>query len=253
LGFSLATARRPDILIVDEALSVGDDAFQHKSFERIRELRARGTTLLLVSHAGQSVMSICDRAVLLEGGRLIKEGDPEAVFDFYHAMLGSDDPAQVDQAELPGRGTVTTWGSGEAGIEQVSLTDTMGRKIITADVGSRAILRVTGRAVEDLSNPVFGFVIKDRFGQPIYGTNTMLQSCPVGALKAGDSVTLRVDLNLRIGAGSYSIAVALHGAETHLKQNYSWRNRALLFKVVNRGGVGFVGGCCLEPELEIER
>lgn len=253
LGFSLATARRPDILIVDEALSVGDDAFQHKSFERIRELRRQGTTLLLVSHAGQSIMSICDRAVLLDQGRVLKDADPESVFDFYNALLASRDHRQIHQTEIPGRGTATASGSGEAIIEAVTLSHPDGTAIQMAEVGARVVLRVVARAAVDLPALVVGFVIKDRFGQPIYGTNTALQSAPVGALRAGDRVALRAAMDLRIGAGSYSVTVALHGTETHLEQNFDWRDRAVLFKVINGNRAGFVGSSWLEPCLEIER
>src|SRR5674476_1475067 len=84
LAFSVATAIRPDVLIVDEALSVGDTYFQHKSFDRIREFRKQGTTLLIVSHDKQAIQSICDHAILLDSGRLAKEGDPEAVMDYYN-------------------------------------------------------------------------------------------------------------------------------------------------------------------------
>ena len=87
LAFSVATACRPDVLIVDEALSVGDAYFQHKSFDRIREFRKQGTTLLIVSHDKQSIQSICDRAILLNKGKLAMEGEPEAVMDNYNAML----------------------------------------------------------------------------------------------------------------------------------------------------------------------
>src|SRR6185295_7263858 len=85
LAFSVATARRPDVLIVDEALSVGDAYFQHKSFSRIREFRKAGTTLLIVSHDKTSIQSVCDRAILLDAGRLAKEGPPEEIMDFYNA------------------------------------------------------------------------------------------------------------------------------------------------------------------------
>ncbi|MGL4220012.1 MAG: ABC transporter ATP-binding protein, partial [Shewanella sp.] len=87
LAFSVATAVRPDILIVDEALSVGDAYFQHKSFERIREYSKQGTTLLIVSHDKQAIQSICNRAILLNAGRVAMEGDPEAVMDYYNALL----------------------------------------------------------------------------------------------------------------------------------------------------------------------
>ena len=87
LAFSVATFRRPDILIVDEALSVGDAYFQHKSFDRIRSYREQGTTLMIVSHDKTAIQSICDRAILLNEGRLEKQGEPEEIFDYYNALL----------------------------------------------------------------------------------------------------------------------------------------------------------------------
>lgn len=87
LAFSVATAVRPDILIVDEALSVGDAYFQHKSFDRIRKYRLEGTTLLLVSHDKAAIQSICDRAILLNAGKIEMEGQPEAIMDCYNALL----------------------------------------------------------------------------------------------------------------------------------------------------------------------
>src|SRR5476649_1693502 len=87
LAFSVATVRRPDVLIVDEALSVGDAYFQHKSFERIRQFRQLGTTLLIVSHDRAAMQSICDRAILLDRGRMALQGTPEQVMDFYNALI----------------------------------------------------------------------------------------------------------------------------------------------------------------------
>ena len=87
LAFSVATAHRPDVLIVDEALSVGDAYFQHKSFNKIREFREKGTTLLIVSHDRSAIQSLCDRAILLEHGSVAKDGSPEDVMDFYNAII----------------------------------------------------------------------------------------------------------------------------------------------------------------------
>lgn len=87
LAFSVATAVRPDILIVDEALSVGDAYFQHKSFDRIRQYREQGTTLLIVSHDKSSIQAVCDRAILLNAGRVEREGPPETVMDYYNALI----------------------------------------------------------------------------------------------------------------------------------------------------------------------
>jgi len=95
LAFSVATVQRPDILIVDEALSVGDAYFQHKSFNRIREFREQSTTLLIVSHDRSAIQSLCDRAVLLERGFVIKDGYPEEVMDFYNAIIAEKENATV--------------------------------------------------------------------------------------------------------------------------------------------------------------
>lgn len=102
LAFSVATARRPDILIVDEALSVGDAYFQHKSFDRIRSFRKAGTTLLIVSHDRSAIQSICDSAILLENGRVAMHGTPEAVMDYYNALLAEREGQTVRQEMLAG-------------------------------------------------------------------------------------------------------------------------------------------------------
>jgi len=95
VAFAVATAFRPEVLIVDEALAVGDAYFQHKSFQRIRQFREQGTTLLIVSHDRSAVQTLCDRAILLEKGVLVRDADPESVLDYYNALLA---PGQVDQA-----------------------------------------------------------------------------------------------------------------------------------------------------------
>src|SRR3954470_9790577 len=107
LAFAVATARRPDVLIVDEALSVGDAYFQHKSFERIRSFREQGTTLLIVSHDKGAIQSVCDRAILLDAGRIAKQGSPEEIMDFYNAMLAERENQSVRQ-ETHASGKVQT-------------------------------------------------------------------------------------------------------------------------------------------------
>src|SRR5450759_1575130 len=97
VAFSVATARRPDVLIVDEALSVGDAYFQHKSFDRIREFGKQGTTLLIVSHDKGAIQGICDRAILLNAGRFAMQVEPEAVMDYYNAMLANHQNQTVKQ------------------------------------------------------------------------------------------------------------------------------------------------------------
>src|SRR5690606_18629047 len=113
LAFSVATAQRPDILIVDEALSVGDAYFQHKSFARIREFRKSGTTLLIVSHDRQAIQTICDRAILLDHGRLALEGAPEEVMDFFSAMIAEREQSTIRQERLENDKVRTISGTGE--------------------------------------------------------------------------------------------------------------------------------------------
>jgi len=109
LAFSVATAKRPDVLIVDEALSVGDTYFQHKSFDRIRQFNKQGITLLIVSHDKQAIQSVCDRAILLSDGRIAMEGEPEAVMDYYNAML-ADHQNQIVKQEARVDGKLKTTG-----------------------------------------------------------------------------------------------------------------------------------------------
>ena len=141
LAFSVATAIRPDVLIIDEALSVGDAYFQHKSFERIRKFRQEGTTLLLVSHDKQAIQSICDRAILLNKGHIEMEGEPEAVMDYYNALLADKQNQSIKQVEHNGK-TQTVSGTGEVTISEVHLLDEQGNVTEFASVGHRVSLQV---------------------------------------------------------------------------------------------------------------
>src|SRR5690606_6960679 len=119
VAFSVATARRPDVLIVDEALSVGDTYFQHKSFERIRQFRRKCTTLFIVSHDKQAIQSICDRAILLIRGRLAFEGEPEVVMDYYNALLAEHQNQTIEQTITPSGKTQTISGTGDVRVHRI--------------------------------------------------------------------------------------------------------------------------------------
>ncbi|MGL6295211.1 MAG: ABC transporter ATP-binding protein, partial [Plesiomonas sp.] len=179
LAFSVATAVRPDILIVDEALSVGDAYFQHKSFERIREYSKQGTTLLIVSHDKQAIQSICNRAILLNAGRVAMEGEPEAVMDYYNALLADRQNQNIKQVEMADGKMQTISGTGEAKVIEIDLRDETGQIVECINVGQKVILRVVVEAHQDMPRLVLGYGIKDRLGQVIYGTNTDLKKQPV--------------------------------------------------------------------------
>ena len=253
LAFSLATAVRPDILIVDEALSVGDAYFQHKSFRRIREFREAGTTLLLVSHDKHAIQSICDRAILLNAGHVAMEGQPEAVMDFYNAMLADDQNQEVRQ-EVSDDGKVQTIsGTGEATVQQVQLLDEQLRSVELIDVGQQVCLRVDVRAHAFLERLVLGFGIKDRLGQEVFGTNTDLTNQALENVAAGSEVRFDVVFPANLGPGTYSIQTALVSTDTHLVNNYEWRDLALVFNVVNMSKHKFVGTSWIETDIKCEQ
>jgi lipopolysaccharide transport system ATP-binding protein len=253
LAFSVATASRPDILIVDEALSVGDAYFQHKSFDRIRQYRQAGTTLLIVSHDKGAIQSICDRAILLHGGRLAKEGGPEEIMDFYNAMLAEKQNQTVRQQTMAGDKVQTISGTGEATVADIELLNERGERVEVIDVGSSVTLRVRVAARAHIPRLVLGYMIKDRLGQPMYGTNTELKGTPLNDMQPDEEAVYSFTFPMNLGPGNYSIATALVSSDTHLKNNYEWRDLALMFNVMNIKREHFVGCTWLDPDIEIQR
>jgi lipopolysaccharide transport system ATP-binding protein len=253
LAFSVATVKRPDVLIVDEALSVGDAYFQHKSFDRIREFRQQGTTLLIVSHDRGAIQSICDRAILLDGGRLAHQGSPEDVMDYYNAIIAEREGSSIEQSVTESGRVQTTSGSREATVAEIALIDDSGAPVEVVNVGAAVQLRVRVQVNADLPRLVLGYMIKDRLGQPIYGTNTHHMEQALEQVKAGEQIEFRFRFPLNLGPGSYSVTTALTSNETHLANNYEWRDLALLFIVMNMNRKEFVGSSWLEPQVEISR
>lgn len=251
VAFSLATAVRPEILIVDEALAVGDAYFVHKCFKRIREFRDAGTTLLIVSHDKSAVQSLCDRAVMLDKGRMIADGKPQEILDLYNAMIAEKENATVRQLRTDEGPATTVSGTGEATIERIWLEDRYGNPVQFVGVGDQADLLIRIRVKSGLSRLVVGYMIRDRLGQPIYGTNTSHSEQVIKNVSSGDVYTLRASFPMDMGVGSYSVSVALTGTETHLVENYEWRDLALVFTVANTQRSQFVGSAWLPPRLTL--
>jgi lipopolysaccharide transport system ATP-binding protein len=249
LAFSVATAQRPDVLIVDEALSVGDAYFQHKSFDRIRKYREQGTTLLLVSHDKSSIQAICDRAILLSSGKLAMEGKPESVMDFYNAVLADRENHKVEQKVQEDGKVQTISGTGDVTLVEAALLNAENQSIEVATVGQPVTLRLSVKCTIDVKDLVVGYMIKDRLGQPVFGTNTFHHKKTLRDLKEGQLFTFDVVFDLNVGEGSYSLTVGLHGDSTHVARNYEWRDRALVFSVLNTSQAPFVGVAWLPPQI----
>jgi len=253
LAFSVVTANRPDILIIDEALSVGDVYFQHKSFDKIKEFKNLGTTLIIVSHDSGAIKSICDRVILLEKGQILKDGEPEAVLDYYNALISKKQDVQISQITLQNGKTATVSGNKKACIKNVEILDAAGKKIQNLEVGKKIKLKVTVQANENLPSLVLGYQIKNRFSQVVYGTNTYHLKQALKNLKKGEEYDFSFEFDANLGVGSFSVTIALHDSDNHLQNNYEWRDNAIIFNVINFSKPDFVGLAYLEPSLEIKR
>ncbi len=253
VAFAVATAYRPEILIVDEALSVGDAYFQHKSFSRIREFQEQGTTLLIVSHDRGAIQSLCDRAILLESGTVIKDGNPEEVFDFYNAIIAEKENSTVEVKQLEDGKTQTSSGTGEARVEEIGLYNSNGEAVEFVGVGDSVELRIKVMLYQPIETLVLGYGIKDRLGQVMYGTNTWHTKQLIEKPMAGELYEFIVAFPANFGIGSYSVQTALVDKDTHLTANYEWRDMALVFNVINIDKTHFAGCLWNEPVIKIER
>ncbi|MCE8014240.1 ABC transporter ATP-binding protein [Halomonas daqingensis] len=253
VAFAVATAYRPEILIVDEALSVGDSYFQHKSFNRIREFQEQGTTLMIVSHDRSAIQSLCDRAILLEQGRILKDGNPEEVFDYYNAIIAEKEQSTIEVKQLDNGKIQTSSGTGEARVQDIALYNSKGEQTEYVAVGEAVQLRVKVKVFEDVEDLVLGYGIKDRVGQVIYGTNTWHSKQVVKNAKQGDIISFVLAFTANLGVGTYSVQTALVNSHTHMERNYEWRDISFVFDVVNVAKMHFAGCCWIEPTIAIEK
>lgn len=252
LAFSVATAKRPDILVIDEALSVGDAHFQHKSFERIQQYRAAGTTLLIVSHDKNAIQTICDRVVILNQGQLVNQGSPDAMFDLYNALIASADEASLVQTVTEEGRLQIVSGTGEATVTQISLLDRKSSdEVRVAKVGQPLSLKVDVAVLKDIPCLVFGFSIRNRLGQVMFGTNTFFTDQMIRNSQAGDTKQFQVHFNMNLGPGIYTVSTALVSSDSHLEHNYEWRDQAYSFEVVNSDTPFFEGQTYLSPVIEV--
>ncbi|UNC93606.1 ABC transporter ATP-binding protein [Candidatus Contubernalis alkaliaceticus] len=245
LAFAAATAVRPEVLIVDEALSVGDAYFQHKCFARLRKFKEQGTTLLFVSHDPGAVKNLCDRAILLDGGQLIKEGYPEEILDYYNAVIATREAGYAIQ-QNPGEGNrmITRSGDGAARISQVEML-CKNQVVNAVQVGDMVDLRVKVGFLKEVIQPTVGILFKDRLGNDIFGTNTYNLGLELGTCKAGEEREVIFRMPINFGAGHYSLTAAVHHGPTHLQGNYDWWEHAVILQVVPGKESQFIGVCYL--------
>ena len=247
LAFAIVTAWQPSILIIDEALSVGDAYFQHKSFARIKELKDAGTTLLLVSHDLPAIASICSRAILLDKGKILKDDEPSAVIDYYNALISQKEGVSIEQSSNE-NGAITISGTGAAQILDVYICNENGQKAELFNTGDDAYLHILIRSNEDIDDLTIGFLIKDRLGLKIYGTNTYYLGKSINT-KSKKHYEVKIKLELILGVGSYAATVALHSGHCHVDNNYAWKDNATIFEIANTKYPHFDGYAFLNSKI----
>lgn len=252
LAFSVATMKRPDILIVDEALSVGDAYFQHKSFNRIKEFCTAGTTLLLVSHDVGAIQAVCDRAVFLEKGKIKMIGEPQAVMDYYNAMLGDRTGNSVSQEKSDSGEVKTISGTGEVIITDIKVLNSKAQPAKILDVGESCKIQVTTNVKKQIDDLTCGILIKNRLGESIFGTNSFCLNKQPAELSVGKELVYEFTVPMNFGEGNYSLTVALHRNREHVNACYEWRDLAAVFEIVNQSKPHFSGMAYVDASLTIK-
>lgn len=251
LAFSVAVHVQPDILVVDEALSVGDVAFQHKSMKRARELINAGTSLLLVSHDRSTITATCSRCILLDKGRVMMDGLPAEVFDYYYAST-TKGSGYLQQNRLDSGRSQVVSGTGEARVENICLLDNDDRELASLEVGMPVVLEFRVRAHQPIPRLALAFAIRDRLGQSIFSTNTNnFGKSPVDVL-AGAVFKFRFQFFANMGAGSYSVSSFLISTNDRYADNFETRELAYFFEIQNLSQPLFGGSVWLNPELDVQ-
>lgn len=252
LAFSLAVSVEPEILIVDEALAVGDTAFQMKCMDKINQMIEKGVTLLFVSHDPGAIKRLCRRAILLDKGKVVRDSNPEEVFDLYNAMIADENFENTLTKKLDNGKIQTISGTGKARVVDLQILNKNKEKSHGFETGETVTIKTTVETYEDIETLVFGFMIKDRMGQVMFGTNTFHTKQTLKNIKSGEKYCFNIIFNMNLGIGDYSITTALTSNDTHVQKNYEWKDYAAIFKVVNNHNILFVGSNWIPVNIVIE-
>ena len=224
LAFAIAINIEPEILIVDEALSVGDVFFQAKCYRKFDEFKKMGKTILFVSHDLSSVSKYCDRVILLNQGEKLGEGSPKEMIDAYKQVLvgqyskdaDSDEAAESAVEAVINKGLnpeTLEYGSGKAVISSVSVTDEKGRNTTAIIKGTEFTVHMEVEAKEDLQAPIFAFSIKNVRGTEITGTNTMFEKTFLSPMRKGEKKEATFTQRMTLQGGEYLLSFGLTGYE----------------------------------------
>jgi len=230
LGFAVATDTQPEVLIVDEILSVGDEAFQRKSLERIQSFQAQGATILLVSHSMEMIEKMCQQAAWLDHGKIISYGSTGTVVDSYLGRVRDNEAKRLAQESE--QAPVQRWGEGGIEIRQVRILNAHNAEQHIFHTGESLMLQIDFYAHEPIENPTFGIAIHRQDGFHITGPNTSFAGLHLGNVHGPGSLNYTIPY-LPLLEGLYNFSVSAHNEEdTHM---YDYHDRLYPFRVDNRG------------------
>ena len=225
LAFAVAINIDPEILVVDEALSVGDVFFQAKCYHKFEEFKKQGKTILFVSHDLSSVSKYCDRVILLNKGVKLDEGSPKQMVDLYKQLLVGQDPVKQQEADKEKKAAVQSEGTGNfqanpnmleygnrmAEIIHFEVLDDRGMLSNTIEKGTEFKIRMKVHFNEDIQEPIMEYTFKNIKGTEITGTNTMFEKAQVARSGAGDECTVTFTQNMDLQGGEYLLSFGCTG------------------------------------------
>lgn len=252
LAFATAVVTDPQILIVDEALSVGDAVFQHRCIHRIKKMQEAGTTILFVSHDPSAVRALCSRAMLLNNGQVVADGKTADVLNRYQGLIMEREEAYNASQPLvdtganttPGADVAAAWldqksatlrytyrhGDGSAEILSAEILNTSRQPADLVETGDSLTARLRVRFNRDIADPVFGFLIRNKHGIHSYGTNTEQKGLRFGMVERGEILEVSFSFDCWLGLDMYSVSVAVH---TEDGKSYDWLDGVHFFRVVS--------------------
>lgn len=251
LAFAVVANTEPSILIVDEALAVGDAKFQARCMKRIRQLKEQGVTILFVSHDSGSVKMLCNSAILMNHGKIIEIGRPKEVVNHYIALLSSDnnqaeienkkseDMVLVEQDNLEltddflktnQNESLHRHGNKLAIIKSVQLIDLKGKKIAKLETGQRFQISVLLQAKAKLSDLIVGISIRNLMGLVIYGINTHLLNIKLPEINQNQELTVLFKIPCYMNKGVYTVTLGIHSEEG---LSYDWVDELVVLEVNN--------------------
>lgn len=256
VSFAVATAFRPDILIVDEALSVGDVYFQSKCFNRMQEMKNNGTSILLVSHDIQAIRNFCTKAILLHKGKFKGEGEPKEISQMYEHII-SEFSNKLNEDKNIDNLIVKNTKKSRVELLYFKLLNLNEEEIVTAECNEEVIIEFSYKSFENFEDPHYGIRIADRFGNSAFETNTFCMKQKTDSIKAGEIVVVRFYFIMNLGAGDYMFDVAMVSNgynKSYFKDYLSMDNNVEHLKIVdNLNNIIFAGYYNMNPKVSIKK